>query len=89
LPFLDHASNSEQELDLQDILERFTFDITINFLFGYDPNSLPFKFNELSNIAYVKAISVFEDTLLSRHYIPKCIWKLQRWLQMVKKRRAR
>ncbi|KAK2399862.1 alkane hydroxylase MAH1 [Trifolium repens] len=89
LPFLDHASNSEQELDLQDILERFTFDITINFLFGYDPNSLPFKFNELSNIAYVKAISVFEDTLLSRHYIPKCIWKLQRWLQIGQEKKGR
>jgi len=82
LPFLDHASKSVQVLDLQDILERFTFDITCILLFGFDPNCLPYKFNEFPMIAYVKAISVIEDTLLSRHYIPKCFWKLQKWLQI-------
>ena len=82
LPFLDHASKGAQVLDLQDILERFTFDITCTCLFGFDPNCLPNKFNELSEVAYVKAISVIEDTILSRHYIPKCFWKLQKWLQI-------
>ncbi|GAU25915.1 hypothetical protein TSUD_16530 [Trifolium subterraneum] len=84
LPFLDHqASKSVQVLDLQDILERFTFDITCTFLFGFDPNCLPYNFNEFSlDIAHVKAISVLEDTILSRHYIPKHLWKLQKWLQI-------
>ncbi|XP_058760842.1 alkane hydroxylase MAH1-like [Vicia villosa] len=82
VPLLDQASNGGQILDLQDILERFTFDITCTSSFGFDPNCLPYNFNELSEIAYVKAISVLEDTLLYRHCIPKCIWKLQRWLQI-------
>ncbi|CAL5207856.1 unnamed protein product [Lathyrus oleraceus] len=83
LPFLDHAYKSVQVLDLQDILERFTFDITSSFLFGLDPNCLdPYKFNELSNIACLKAVSEIEEVALFRHYIPKCIWKLQRWLQI-------
>jgi hypothetical protein len=82
LPFLDHASKEVKVLDLQDVLERFTFDITSNFIFGFDPNCLPYKCNELSDIAYEKAISVLEDMVLVRHIIPKCIWKLQKWLQI-------
>ncbi|XP_058760836.1 alkane hydroxylase MAH1-like [Vicia villosa] len=82
LPLLDQASKGEQILDLQDILEMFAFDITCTLSFGFDPNCLPCNFNELSEIAYVKAISVIEDTLLYRHCLPKCIWKLQRWLQI-------
>ncbi|CAJ2674149.1 unnamed protein product [Trifolium pratense] len=83
LPFLDHqASKGVQVFDLQDILERFTFDIICTLLFGFDPNSLPYKFNELPDIGCLNAISLLEDMLLSRHYIPKCIWKLQKWLQI-------
>ncbi|GAU43037.1 hypothetical protein TSUD_12920 [Trifolium subterraneum] len=83
LPFLDHhASKGGQVLDLQDIFERFTFDITCTSLFGFDPNSFPYNFDEIVEIAYVNAISVLEDMVLSRHYIPKCIWKLQKWLQI-------
>jgi hypothetical protein len=25
---------------------------------------------------------VFENTILFRHYIPKCVWKLQKWLHI-------
>jgi len=82
LPFLDHASKEVNVLDLQDVMEKFTFDITCTFLFGFDPNCLPYKCNELSCTAYEKALSVVEDMILCRHYIPKCIWKLQKWLQI-------
>ncbi|XP_045806166.1 alkane hydroxylase MAH1-like [Trifolium pratense] len=82
LPFLDYASKGEQILDLQDILERFTFDIAFTSLFGFDSNILPNNLNELEDIAYVKAISVLEDMILLRHLIPNCIWKLQKWLKI-------
>ncbi|GAU47785.1 hypothetical protein TSUD_12700 [Trifolium subterraneum] len=86
LPFLDHHA-SEGILDLQDILEKLTFDISCTFLFGFDPNCLSYKFNELSdmvlsNYDIPKALTLLEDMVLSRHYIPKCIWKLQKWLQI-------
>jgi cytochrome P450 len=81
LPFLDHQA-TKGILDLQDILERFTFDTTCISLFGFDPNFLSYKFNELSDIAYLKAISVLEDMILLRHYLPKCIWKLKKWLKI-------
>ncbi|GAU43033.1 hypothetical protein TSUD_12880 [Trifolium subterraneum] len=82
LPFLDQASKSEQIVDLQDILERFTFDIAFTSLFGFDSNCFPNNLNELEDIAYVKAISVLEDMILLRHLIPNCIWKLQKWLKI-------
>ncbi|CAJ2674154.1 unnamed protein product [Trifolium pratense] len=84
IPFLDHhASKGVPVLDLQDILERLTFDITCTSLFGFDPNCLPYKFDEFSSeIDYLKAISVIEDTQFKRHYIPKYIWKIQKWLQI-------
>ncbi|CAJ2674076.1 unnamed protein product [Trifolium pratense] len=64
LPFLDQASKGVQVLGLQYILERFTFDTTCTSLFGFDPKCLPYNFNHLSEIAYVKAISVLEDMIL-------------------------
>ena len=76
-------------LDLQDVIERFTFDNTCTFLFGFDPNCLPYKCNELQDIAYEKALSVLEDMVLSRHYIPKCIWKLQKWLQIGQEKKGK
>ncbi|KAK2453726.1 alkane hydroxylase MAH1 [Trifolium repens] len=82
LPFLDQASKGKQVLDLHNIIERFTFDVTCTFIFGFDPNCL-FKFDEISDVnSCVKAISVIEDMLLSRHCIPKYIWKLEKWLQI-------
>ncbi|XP_058760838.1 alkane hydroxylase MAH1-like [Vicia villosa] len=89
LPFLDHACKGVQVIDLQDILERFTFDIACTFLFGFDPNSIPYNFNEFSDATYVKAISVIDDTHLIRHCIPKCIWKVQKWLQIGQERKRK
>lgn len=89
LPLLDHhATKGVQVLDLQDILERFTFDIICTALFGFDPICLPDKFDEVSDIVYVKAISVLEDMILLRHYIPKRIWKLQKWLKIGQEKRG-
>jgi cytochrome P450 len=89
LPFLDHASKGEQIFDLQDILERFTFDIAFTSFFGFDSNCFPYNLNEMQEIPYVKAISVFEDTILSRHYLPKCIWKLQKWLNIGQEKKGK
>ncbi|WJX16965.1 hypothetical protein P8452_06937 [Trifolium repens] len=40
-----------------------------------------FDFHEIFEILGV-AIPLIEDMLLSRNYIPKCIWKMQKWLQI-------
>ncbi|RDX95231.1 Alkane hydroxylase MAH1, partial [Mucuna pruriens] len=82
IPFLDHASKEGVELDLQDVFERFTFDTTCSISFGYDPNCLPNKFTKLSHFAYEKALIVMEDVVFYRHVTPRCLWKLQQWLQI-------
>ncbi|CAK8570844.1 unnamed protein product [Lathyrus sativus] len=89
LPLLELSCKGVQVIDLHDIIERLSFDITCAFLFGFDPNSLPYNFNEFSDDAYVKAISVLDDTHLLRHCIPKCIWKVQKWLQIGKERKRK
>lgn len=45
LPFLNHASKTGVQVDLQDIFQRFTFDNNIcSVVLGFDPNFLPNKF---------------------------------------------
>ncbi|XP_004515481.3 alkane hydroxylase MAH1-like [Cicer arietinum] len=82
IPFLDDASRDLQIIDLQDTFERITFDIGCAFLFGFDPNYLHKKFNDLSNMDCVTAFSVLEDIVLCRHFTPNFVWKLQKWLQI-------
>jgi len=82
LPFLNDVSEAGAEVDLQDVLNRFTFDTICTIGFGIDPNCLPDKFNELREIAYLKSPPVMEEVVLYRHFIPSCLWKLQKWLNV-------
>ncbi|XP_057443272.1 alkane hydroxylase MAH1-like [Lotus japonicus] len=84
LPFLDHASKVESQVELQDIFGRFAFDTTCTILFGSDPHCLPNKFThyQLSDLDYLKAIHIIEDVQFYRHITPACVWKLQKWLQI-------
>ncbi|XP_028219938.1 alkane hydroxylase MAH1-like [Glycine soja] len=88
IPFLDHASKAGAEVDLQDAFQRFTFDNACCMAFGYDPNCLPNKFStKLSHFAYQKALIVLEDVAFHRHITPRCLWKLQEWLQIGKEKK--
>ncbi|KAG4985054.1 hypothetical protein JHK82_032653 [Glycine max] len=49
---------------------------------GFDPNCLPNKFIEFSEFAYEKAFNKMEDAIFYRHIVPRCLWKLQKWLQI-------
>ncbi|XP_028222328.1 cytochrome P450 86B1-like [Glycine soja] len=52
------------------------------FLDIYDPICLPNMFTKLSHFAYQKALIVMEDVAFHRHITPRCLWKLQEWLQI-------
>ncbi|GAU41089.1 hypothetical protein TSUD_139920 [Trifolium subterraneum] len=82
LPFLNDVSETGARLDLQDVLNRFTFDITCNIAFGFDPDCLSNKFNELRDIAYLKSLPVMEEVIFYRHLIPIYFRKLQKWLNV-------
>ena len=67
------------QVDLLDAFQRFTFNNICNLVLGFDPNCLS---TELLEIAYLKAFNKMEDDIFCRHFLPRCIWKLQKWLQI-------
>jgi len=79
LPFINDVSEAGSEVDLQDILNRFTFDSICIIVFGFDPNWLPNKISDLREISYQKSLIVIEEVLFYRNFIPSCLWKLQKW----------
>nr|XP_043629605.1 alkane hydroxylase MAH1-like [Erigeron canadensis] len=75
LPILDFVSSHNQEMDLQEIFQRFTFDAICVLLLNYDPKSLSL---ELPYIPCEKAFTDAEEALLWRHVLPEKVWKLQK-----------
>ncbi|KAI9120763.1 hypothetical protein K1719_007796 [Acacia pycnantha] len=77
VPVLDHVVRQGADVDLQDVLSRFTFDVTCSLFLGSDPKSLAIDFPEIEcETAFNKA----EEFIFYRHIVPRRIEKLQRWL---------
>ncbi|RHN78248.1 putative cytochrome P450 [Medicago truncatula] len=89
LPFLNDVSEIGAHVDLEDVFSRFTFDSICTIAFGFDPNCLPNKFNELRDIAYQKSLPVMDEVIIYRHFIPSYLWKLQKWLNVGHERKLR
>jgi len=83
LPFLDHACKQGTEVDLQEAFQRLTFDVICSIVIGFDPACLSIDF---PGVASEKAFTEIEDTLLYRHAMPRCLWKLLNWLQLGKEK---
>ncbi|OMO69320.1 Cytochrome P450 [Corchorus olitorius] len=81
VPVLEHFAKVEAEFDLQDVLQRFTYDNMCNLVFGVDPipNSLSIDF---PHVASKEAFTQAEKVLEYRHLVPMSFWKLQIWLQI-------
>ncbi|KAF7840291.1 alkane hydroxylase MAH1-like [Senna tora] len=79
LPVLDYVQTRGMEVDLQDVFQRFTFDYSCSFIFGYDPQSLSIHFPE---VACAKAFTDTGETIMYRHAVPKSFWKLRERLQI-------
>ena len=82
LPLLNRASKAGTDVDLQDIFQRFSFDNICSVVLGFDPNCLPNKLTEFPEVACEKAFNKMEDAIFYRHIVPRCLWKLQKWLQI-------
>ncbi|PWA79478.1 cytochrome P450 [Artemisia annua] len=74
VPILESISGQGEEVDLQEVFDRFTFDTTCKILLDHDPKSLSINF---PYVACVKAFSHAEEALLLRHAMPQSLWKLQ------------
>ncbi|XP_050228610.1 alkane hydroxylase MAH1-like [Mercurialis annua] len=83
---LDDASEFGSEVDLQDVVQRLTFDGICLLLLGYDPNCLAVGF---PHNALEKAFHEMEQAVHFRHVVPTRYWKLQRWLQIGEEKKMR
>ncbi|KAI3703320.1 hypothetical protein L1987_73289 [Smallanthus sonchifolius] len=72
LPVLEHSNN---ETDLQEVFQRFTFDTICLLVLDYDPESLSLG---LPIVACEKAFTDMEEAILLRHFMPEMVWKLQK-----------
>ncbi|PHT27146.1 hypothetical protein CQW23_33250 [Capsicum baccatum] len=83
VPILDTFAEQDILFDLQDIFQRFTFDTISKLLLDHDPKSLSIN---LPHVPCEKAFNDAVDAVLYRHVLPKCYWKLHKWLQVGKEK---
>ncbi|OAY33246.1 alkane hydroxylase MAH1 [Manihot esculenta] len=86
IPILENICKHGQTVDMQDLIHRFTLDVTFILITGYDPESLSIEFTE-DEVAI--ALDYAEEVIFYRHVLPKIFWKSQRWLGFGKERKMR
>ncbi|KAL2245117.1 UNVERIFIED_CONTAM: Alkane hydroxylase MAH1 [Sesamum indicum] len=79
LPVLDSFLKQGVAVDLQDILQRFSFDNICKLVLDYDPQSLSI---DLPYVPCEKAFSDAVEPLLHRYILPEGVWKLQNGLEL-------
>ncbi|XP_057982314.1 alkane hydroxylase MAH1-like [Malania oleifera] len=79
LPVLRHFSELGTEVDMQELLQRFSFDNNCSIILGFDPGCLS---PELPQVSYATAFNCMEEAVLYRHLKPEFYWQLQKWLQV-------
>ncbi|CAE5959573.1 unnamed protein product [Arabidopsis arenosa] len=77
LPLFNHFANEEMVVDLEDVFQRFMFDVTFIFVTGSDPRSLSI---EMPEVEFAKALDDVGDAIVHRHITPRFVWKLQKWI---------
>ncbi|XP_009782181.1 alkane hydroxylase MAH1-like [Nicotiana tabacum] len=83
-PILDVFAEQGNSFDLQDILQRLSFDSITKLLLDHDPRSLSI---DVPHVPCEKAFTDAIDALLFRHIMPESCWKLQKWLQIGKEKK--
>ncbi|XP_059666680.1 alkane hydroxylase MAH1-like [Cornus florida] len=86
IPVLDHISGLATEVDLQELLQKFTFDTICMLVLGHDPGSLSIA---LPHIPCEKAFLDAEEAIFYRHVLPVSLWKLQKWLKIGREKMLR
>ncbi|KAL9274625.1 Alkane hydroxylase MAH1-like protein, partial [Drosera capensis] len=83
VPILDRAAAAASEdpeagIDLQELFQRFFYDMSFQMTCGHDPNSLSLQWPDLSG---VRALSEAMEAVFLRHLLPESVWKIQRLLE--------
>ncbi|XP_058084305.1 alkane hydroxylase MAH1-like isoform X2 [Magnolia sinica] len=79
IPVLEHTSQQDMVVDLQDVFHRFTFDNACTLIFGADPGCLSIGF---PTVPIAKAIYEGSEAIIFRNVMPNFWWKFQRWLKI-------
>ncbi|RWR93082.1 alkane hydroxylase MAH1-like protein [Cinnamomum micranthum f. kanehirae] len=79
VPILQKATKETNPINLQDVLQRFTFDATCILVCGVDPGCLS---TGLPTVPFARAVDDANEVVLLRHTVPKFWWKLLRRLNM-------
>ncbi|XP_050204661.1 alkane hydroxylase MAH1-like [Mercurialis annua] len=77
VPVLELVADQGSVVDLQDLFQRFTFDITCELVTGFNPKCLSPEFPE---VEFSKALENGEEGVFYRYFFPEPFWKFQRWL---------
>ncbi|XXG87602.1 hypothetical protein AAC387_Pa11g2249 [Persea americana] len=79
VPILQKATKETKPINLQDVLQRFTFDATCILVCGVDPGCLS---TGLPTVPFAQALDDANEVVLLRHTVPRFWWKLLRRLNM-------
>ncbi|KAL6544626.1 hypothetical protein OROMI_023488 [Orobanche minor] len=79
MPILGHFFEKGTDFDMQDILQRFSFDNICQFFLNYDPGSLSV---DMPNVPCEKALGDALGPLFHRHIVPESLWRIQKWLKI-------
>ena len=79
IPVLQTAAREAKPVDLQDVLQRFTFDATCILVCGADPGCLS---TGLPIVPFAQAVDDANEVILLRHTVPRIWWKLLKLLNM-------
>ena len=82
LPLLDHFQGTE--INLQNVLSRFSYDNICSIVTRFDPNSLSITFPK---VMHPKAFDQVFRIMFYRNLVPRSFWKLQKWLQVGEEKR--
>ncbi|KAJ4715415.1 Cytochrome P450-like protein [Melia azedarach] len=84
MPVLEHVAKQDELVELQDLMNRYTFDFACMITTGNDPHFLSIG---LPEIPFLKAKEDAFEAIFFRHLVPESLWKLQSWLGIGKERK--
>ncbi|KAL6659163.1 hypothetical protein ACP70R_003203 [Stipagrostis hirtigluma subsp. patula] len=78
-PFLTHMASAATPFDMQDLITRLVFDLTVTPIFGMDPGCLS---TDMPSLDVAAAMDTDMEVALFRHIVPSSWWKLMRRLNI-------
>lgn len=90
LPLLEKAAEKGLVLDMQNVVEKFSFDNICELAFSFDPGCLGADGSSHPGVEFMKAFQDAGELIASRYrYFNPSIWKLKRFFNIGSERRLR